>query len=122
VDPAIWFAENVRLETALGLPTGFIEHLVEEDDWSFVVKAHALLEACATELLVRSSDSRLTPIFKSMQLGGGRASKMEFVRALGLLDDPAISFVRWLGELRNRIVHDVRHVGFSLVTLTLPPI
>jgi hypothetical protein len=33
-----------ELEATLGLPAGFILRLREEDDWSFVIKAHALLE------------------------------------------------------------------------------
>jgi hypothetical protein len=41
-----------ELERSLGLPEGFIERLEEEDDWSFVIKAHALVEAAMTQLLV----------------------------------------------------------------------
>jgi hypothetical protein len=39
-----------ELEAAMGLPSGFFEGLyVEDDDWSFIVKLHAL----ATRLPVR---------------------------------------------------------------------
>ncbi len=34
-----------ELELDLGLPKGFCIKLLEEDDWSFVIKLHALLES-----------------------------------------------------------------------------
>jgi hypothetical protein len=45
---------------------------------------------------------------------GGRSSKIEFAKALELFDDSSLAFLKWLSGLRNRVVHDLRHVRFSL--------
>jgi hypothetical protein len=42
------------LELDLGLPKGFCVKLIEEDDWSFVIKLHALLENAVSELITRA--------------------------------------------------------------------
>ena len=43
-----------ELELDLGLPKGFCFKLLEEDDWSFVIKLHALLESAVSELITRA--------------------------------------------------------------------
>ncbi len=40
------------LEIDLHLPSGFVMRLLDEDDWSFVIKLHALFEAALTCALV----------------------------------------------------------------------
>lgn len=109
-----WFADLERLESHLGLPSGFIEGLMKEDDWSFVIKGHALLEAAVSRLLVERSDARLEPVFARLQLGGGRTGKLSFVNALELLPPADVQLLQWLGELRNRLVHDPKQFGFRL--------
>ena len=39
------------LGTDIGLPIGFLEGLRAEDDWSFIIKVHALIEAAVSHLL-----------------------------------------------------------------------
>jgi len=41
-----------RAATELGLPPSFFNELIQENDWSFVVKAHALLESIVTQALL----------------------------------------------------------------------
>ena len=45
-----------QLEENLQLPVGFFESLVQEDDWCFITKLHALIEAAVTHLLVETVD------------------------------------------------------------------
>ncbi len=40
------------IERGLGLPAGFIVALTKEDDWSLLIKTHALLETVITEVLL----------------------------------------------------------------------
>ena len=49
--PADLFKDITQLERRLGLPEGFYERLVREDDWSFVIKLNALFEAACTHAL-----------------------------------------------------------------------
>jgi hypothetical protein len=102
------------LEKELTLPKGFIAGLVQEDDWSFVIKAHALVEAALTNQLSASVDERLTSVFEQLELSDSRKGKIAFSKALGLLDSNQRKFIRFLSELRNELVHDVRRVAFDL--------
>jgi hypothetical protein len=40
--------------TRLGVPPGFYDRLLHEDDWSFVIKLNALVEAACTDALAAS--------------------------------------------------------------------
>jgi hypothetical protein len=45
-----------EFERALGIRKGFIGDLAHEDDWSFVIKSHALFEGALTHLLTTTLD------------------------------------------------------------------
>lgn len=100
-----------HLEQRLGIPAGFTRRLNREDDWSFVIKAHAFIEALVTHLLVQATDVRLEDVFVRLQLGG-RTGKMAFVKSLGLLTPANQRFVERISAIRNSIVHNVANVGF----------
>jgi DNA-binding MltR family transcriptional regulator len=105
------------LETNLGLEQGFFESLDSDDehDWSFVIKAHALMEAAVSHLLTEASKRpELADIFSLLDMSNKATGKVAFVKALGLLDEKERRFVSAFSELRNRLVHDVRNVGFDL--------
>jgi hypothetical protein len=103
------------LETELGLPSGFLEELKREDDWSFIIKVHALIEGAVSHLLCTAlGKDILVDVFSHLELSDKRRGKMAFVAALNLLEKPDRRFVSSLSELRNALVHDVTNVGFSL--------
>lgn len=110
---ALWFADLSKLETPLGLPIGYIERLDQEDDWSFVIKAHAVLEAVLGHAIA-SADPRLVDVFERLPFGGGPASKIGLAKALGILDPSSSAFVARLSILRNRLVHDIALIEFHL--------
>ena len=101
------------LETDFGLPVGFIGRLTNEDDWSFVIKGHALVEVAITELVsARVGHPELAATFAATPLLG-RAGKLQMAESLGLIEKPVTTFVRRLSELRNALVHDVTRVTFA---------
>jgi hypothetical protein len=102
------------IETQLGLPPGFLLHLYQnEDDWSFVIKIHAFLEAVLTHLLAEHlGQPDLLPVFAYLETSNVRTGKLAFVRAFDLLDKGARRFIHTLSELRNNLVHDVSNVNF----------
>ena len=104
-----------RMETALALPNGFSRGLLDEDDWSFVVKLHALLEASITMLLVErlGGPSTLREPEKHVESLATR-TKINLAYSLGLFDADARLFLNKLSELRNGLVHRVANVGVSL--------
>ena len=51
-DSRVSDAGIAELEQRIGVAPGFFDGLVQEDDWSFVIKLHALLEAACTHFLL----------------------------------------------------------------------
>jgi hypothetical protein len=108
------FAAELRgCESELGLPDGFLDRLVLEDDWSLVIKAHALVEATITHLLTAAVDVRLRKVFERLELSDRDKGKIVFAEALGLIGGAERRFIRQLSEVRNKLVHDVRQVSFT---------
>ena len=106
-----------QLEENLRLPIGFFESLAQEDDWSFVIKLHALMEAAVTHLLVETlAEPSLQDIFSRLDMSNTQTGKLAFADKLGLLGKDVPRFIRTLSELRNEFVHDVSNVDVDLVT------
>ena len=106
--------EAQNLVRELGLPEGFYDGLLKEDDWSFVVKLHALVEAAVTHLLVNYlGQAGLEELFSLVELSDARKGKLAFVKALGIFEKEERRFIRSLSELRNLLVHDVSNVWFQ---------
>lgn len=103
------------LENEIGVPVGFFGGLLKEDSWSFVIKLHAFFEGLLSNLLAQSLHrEELRDVFSYIELSNTRSGKLVFAQKLNLLDQPAITFIRALSELRNRLVHDPRNVTFQM--------
>jgi hypothetical protein len=104
-----------EIEKAVGVKTGFFVALLKEDDWSFVIKLHALVEAAITHLLVvASGNERLGNVYALLELSDNRKGKLAFVRGLDLLNSKYRHLIKTLSEVRNKLVHDVKNVGITL--------
>jgi len=104
-----------ELEKELNLPEGFYNKLSEDDDWSFIIKLHSLIEAAVTHTLVIAlGDNRLEGIIAALQLGHKKTGKLAFVVALDLLHELSVKLIIKLSELRNGLVHKISNVQFSL--------
>lgn len=109
-------AEITALERDIGVRIGFFRELVTEgDDWAFIVKMHALIEAGVSHLLTEvSGHPGLLDLFSELDVSNARTGKIVFGKALGCLDRGQRKTIRKLSELRNRLVHDVSNVDFNL--------
>ncbi len=106
------------IENQLGLPAGFLRSLYDhENDWSFVIKSHAFLEAALTHLLAEHLGKEdLLPVFAYLETSNVRTGKLAFVKAFDLLDKGARRFIHTLSELRNDLVHEVSNVSFDFTS------
>ncbi len=104
-----------ELQRQLGLHEGFFHSILDEDDWSFIVKMHALMEAAVTHLLTeRVGHAPLEGVFSFTEFANKRSGKLAFAKALNVLDSDERRFLYWLAELRNSLVHGVKNVQFDL--------
>jgi uncharacterized protein YutE (UPF0331/DUF86 family) len=105
------------IEQEFGLKDGFLLDLGKGDDWSFVIKMHALIEAMVSHLLTHAiGDTRLSEFFERLELSNPRTGKIAVAEMLELLENPERRFIRLVSELRNRLVHNIRNVNFDLQT------
>ena len=103
------------LEHAVGVREGFFQRLLDEDDWSFVIKLHALFEsACAHLLLFHFREPELAGVFGRLELSNKTTGKIAFLAALKLVGKGSRRYIAALSELRNELVHDVRNTEFCL--------
>jgi hypothetical protein len=117
-------ADAVSLTKKLGLPEGFLLELLKDDDWSFVVKAHGVLEVALRKAVSencfsvarRRDEARLARYASDLPFDG-RTSKLALAEAFGLVSADAIKQMRALSRMRNLFVHDITRVGLSIRTL-----
>src|SRR5208283_2682599 len=89
------------LETKLNLEKGFFFKITDEDDWSFIIKLHALIEAAVSHLLTDVlGREELSDVFAELEMSNKKRGKLAFVRALNLLDEDDRRFISKLSELR----------------------
>jgi len=108
------FNDVESFERRLGLPAGFYVKVLEEDDWSFVIKLNALFEAAATHALIaRLHAPEIEDPLANLELADGARGKVKFLSALNCITSEQSSFLRKIAELRNGLVHNVARIGFT---------
>ena len=92
----------------------FLFDLAKQDDWSFVIKAHAMLEAVVTEMLLEHlGEPRIKRVIERLPLSDGQVGKIIVAKQMELLTDKHRRFVRFFSELRNNLVHRLENLTFS---------
>lgn len=113
---AVYSAAVRQIEEQFELGSGFLARLRDEDDWSLVIKAHALVEAAVSQLLTHHvGDQRLTKVFDKLPLSDPQTGRLAFLKALNLLPEGPRRFLQNFSTLRNRLVHNVHNVRFRFV-------
>lgn len=105
-----------EIEKELGLNTGFFLDLKKDDDWSFLIKSHALMESVCSYLLTSYfNDAKFKDIFSRIEMSDMKIGKIAFLRAAGLIEKDEARFIRGLSELRNKVVHNIEGVNFKFL-------
>jgi hypothetical protein len=99
-----------HLDEKLLAPKGFMLNLLHEDDWSFVIKGHPLIESAVSRMLFLALDERLRVSFKKL----GLRAKLGFAKALEMLTPDEIKLVEDLSEIRNKLAHDSSYLAWTV--------
>jgi hypothetical protein len=92
----------------------FLSSLRDGDDWSFTIKAQALIEGAVTQsVLNHLGDQRIRKTVEVMPLVGGEVSKLALTKDLGLLNSVQRRFVKRMASLRNRMAHSIDYTNFE---------
>jgi hypothetical protein len=101
------------LEESVGFSPKLLKSLSKDDDWTFTIKIHGIIEAGLNHMLLETLGyPELRKIISKMDTSGG---KLVFTRALNLLPERARMFVRGVSTIRNAAVHDITHFDISLI-------
>ena len=105
-----------KMEKELGLSPGFLFQLKNEDDWSFIIKCHAFIEAIFSHYIVQAVGfDSLKEIFQNLEMSNFKTGKVAFAEALHIVDSQGKTFIRKLSELRNDVVHNVSQTNCNLI-------
>ncbi len=85
------------------------------DDWTLIVRLHAMIEAGLNAALVRQFEKpELADIIAKLDTSNMVVGKVVFAKALGILEKGSCAFIQKLSELRNFCVHDIRNFKLDL--------
>ncbi len=99
------------LEDRLEVKSGFFKGLLKEkNDWSFIIKIHSLVETAISHYIAVKINKKLETVFQRLPLSTATGSKLDFLKALGLLENRR-GFIVLLSRIRNHYVHVVSNVS-----------
>lgn len=105
------YSAAVSLSKEMALPTNLLSNLLKDDDWSFIIKSHALIESLLGHVISASLDDiRIRDSVKRLFL----RDKIKFACALDLLHADGKQFIEALSEIRNYLAHNIDSVNFSV--------
>ncbi|MCK8117073.1 hypothetical protein MTF68_05830 [Pseudoalteromonas sp. 2CM37A] len=108
------FKDVSDFESRLGLPSGFYEGLIKEDDWSFVIKISALFEAASTHLLsVRFRAPEVESELAFLEQANPRNGKIVLLEKMDAIYKDQANFLTKLAGLRNQLAHKIENVNFN---------
>jgi hypothetical protein len=108
----IQYAEG--FESRVGLRPGFFNELIQEEDWSFVIKLHTFLDACLTHTICSVlGKPELEAVIARLEMSNNQSGKLAFAKKLNILTPPQRRFISRLSQLRNELAHNAHAVDFS---------
>ena len=108
------FTDIHQFEKRLSIPSGFYVSLLKEDDWSFVIKISAMLEASCTHILAtKFHRPDLEGNLAYLDQANSKVGRIAFLKKLGALYKEQVTILKSVAELRNKLVHDVENVAFE---------
>lgn len=103
-----------KFEEELSLPKNFFNKLIDEDDWTFIIKLSALLEAVTTNILIEKIDYRnLEESISFMDYANPRTGRIKFLKDMNVLSKEHYKVLEKFALLRNQVVHKIENVDFS---------
>ena len=87
------------IEGKFKLPSGFLNNLLFEDDWSLIIKLHSLIEGAVSHLLkcyFHAPDD--CEIFDRLEMSNKNIGKYAFLKDFRLLDNRHRCYISTLSE------------------------
>ena len=93
----------------------FLLDLLKDNDWSMIIKSHALIESLITELIIsKTEEEKIKPLIERLPLSDEQIGKLKIIKDYELLSKEQISFIKRFSSLRNNLVHNFENIDFDL--------
>lgn len=103
------------LEGSVGVPFQLVASLEKDDDWTFIIKVFAIVEAGLNHLLsMEIENKKAAEVVSRLEVANDRKGKIALIKAYNLLSNELVLFVKLLAKVRSRAVHDVSGFGLNL--------
>jgi hypothetical protein len=103
-----------KMSIEIGLPASFLPDLQKQEDWSFIIKTHAFLEALISHAIAETVHRKeLSEILCHLEMGNIQSGKVRIAEKLGLIKADGKRFLIKLTSLRNDLAHDVQQINFK---------
>jgi hypothetical protein len=113
--PGAWADVALWMEQSIGIPKLVLDSLFADDDWTLIVKLHAMIETGLNNALtIRLGSPALSSIIEKLDTSNQKTGKIAFAKALKMLTGESCGFLQRLSELRNFCVHDAKNFTFDL--------
>lgn len=102
-------------EVSFNIPKGTLTNIFDEDDWSFIMKVHSLLELALTDSLNNSVPyCDLGNEFSNLPLSQHKIGKIYFAEKLNLISREQRIFIEKFSNIRNMLIHDIKKLRLTL--------
>jgi hypothetical protein len=96
------------IKATFGTSRSPLDTLNNDDDWTFVLKMHAYVEAALNHLIVtRLNNPKMGDVVAKMRTANSESGKLALIKAYDLLPDKMCLFVEILCSIRNKAVHNI---------------
>ena len=93
----------------------FLTRFSSDDDWTFIIKLHAMIEAGLNHMLLKQfNNEELSKVIARLETSNPKTGKLAFIKAFKILPEEYILFIRNLSEIRNFCVHDPKNFSYNL--------
>lgn len=103
-----------KFENDLNIPQGFYSKLLNEDDWSFIIKLSAFLETASTDVLSKVLGYKeLESPISYLDYGNPKSGKVVMMEKMEIITKQQSKTLRKFLEIRNKVAHRLEDVNFT---------
>lgn len=99
----------------LKIPRRLLDSMVQDDDWTFIIKLHGMLEASLNHLILdHVGIPELETFVANLETANTSTGKIAFAAACDLISKDERAFIRALATVRNKAVHNILNFDLNL--------
>lgn len=104
-----------KVEEKLKIPKNTLKSIFLDNDWSFIIKCHALIEAALNQAIVAVLGfNKLEDVISKIDTSNSSTGKVTIAKNIGLLNTDKANSIKIISEIRNNLVHNIKNIDFDI--------